>query len=131
MVLSKFDSLSLRPPTPPKDLEDREQEQAANAAIDDFLSDPFGEHAALPKPIACAKYVLNTPEPSPSSDISIPSSSASRQKRVNFELQTCTIPQKKAVAQSWTPTRSSPLRALPQTRVSRPLKSILKPSTLR
>ena len=121
MVLSKFDSLSVRPPTPPKDLE---------ATIPDadetlqFLDDPFGEKPTLPK-LASTKALLNTPEQSPSSDISIPSSSASR-KRVNFELQTCAISRTKAIAQPWSPQRSSPLRPLPQTRVSMPLKSILK-----
>lgn len=126
MVFSKFDSLSVRPPTPPKDLED--QPQDADDTLDKFLEDPFGDKPALPRAIATTKSLLNTPEQSPSSDISIPSSAASRQKRVNFELQLCTVPHKKAVAHSWTPTRSSPLRPLPQTRVSRPLKSILKPS---
>jgi hypothetical protein len=126
MVLSKFDSLSVRPPTPPKDLEDLPQQ--ADDTLDQFLEDPFGEKPALPRAVATTKSLLNTPEQSPSSDISIPSSSASRQKRVNFELQLCSVPHKKAVAHSWTPTRSSPLRPLPQTRVSRPLKSILKPS---
>ncbi|KAH7093306.1 Rap1-interacting factor 1 N terminal-domain-containing protein [Paraphoma chrysanthemicola] len=123
MVFSKFDSLSVRPPTPP--LHDHVQDVDETLQ---FLEDPFGEKPALPKSIAATKNLLNTPEQSPSSDISIPSSSASRQKRVEFELQTCSIPRKKAVAQSWTPTRSSPLRPLPQTRVSKPLKSILKPS---
>ncbi|KAF1911420.1 Rap1-interacting factor 1 N terminal-domain-containing protein [Ampelomyces quisqualis] len=126
MVVSRLDALSRRPPTPPKDVHDHEQ--AANEAIDDFLQDPFGVHTALPTTRAPAPNPLNTPEPSPASDSSIPSSSASRRKRVNFELQTCTLPPGKALAQSWTPTRSSPLRALPQTRVSRPLKSILKPA---
>ncbi|EAT86466.2 hypothetical protein SNOG_06635 [Parastagonospora nodorum SN15] len=126
MVFSKFDSLSVRPPTPPKDLED--QPQAADEALNQFLEDPFGETPALPKVVAATKNLLNTPEQSPSSDISIPSSSASSRKRVNFELQLCTTPHKKAIARSWTPSRSSPLRPLPQTRVSRPLKSILKPS---
>lgn len=123
MVLSKFDSLSVRPPTPPKDLDGVQD-------TDDtlqFLDDPFGEKPVLPN-ITAAKALLNTPEQSPSSDITIPSSSASRTKRVNFELQACTIASKKSIAQSWTPTRSSPLRPLPQTRVSKPLKSILKPS---
>jgi hypothetical protein len=126
MVFSKFDSLSVRPPTPPKDLEGHVPD--ADDTLEQFLVDPFGEGPALPKVIATTKALLNTPEQSPSSDISIPSSSASRQKRVNFELQTCAASHKKAVAQSWTPTRSSPLRPLPQTRVSRPLKSILKPA---
>lgn len=126
MVFSKFDSLSVRPPTPPKDLED--QPQAADEALNQFLEDPFGEAPALPKVIATTKNLLNTPEQSPSSDISIPSSSASRRKRVNFELQLCTTPHNKTITRSWTPSRSSPLRPLPQTRVSRPLKSILKPS---
>jgi hypothetical protein len=125
MVFSKFDSLSVRPPTPPKDLHDHVQD--ADETLQ-FLEDPFGEKPALPKVIAATKNLLNTPEQSPSSDISIPSSSAGRQKRVEFEVQTCTILHKKAAAQSWTPTRSSPLRPLPQTRVSKPLKSILKPS---
>lgn len=124
MVLSKFESLSVRPPTPPKDLEP--PEQGADETLQ-FLDDPFGEKPVLPK-ITATKTLLNTPEQSPSSDISIPTSSASARKRVNFELQTCTIPSKKAIAQSWTPTRSSPLRPLPQTRVSHPLKSILKSS---
>lgn len=125
MVFSKFDALSVRPPTPPKDLHDHEEPEA-DATLQ-FLEDPFGDKPVLPR-IAAAKTLLNTPEQSPSSDISIPSSSASRSKRVNFELQTCAHPSKRAIAHSWTPTRSSPLRPLPQTRVSKPLKSILKPS---
>jgi hypothetical protein len=126
MVFSKFDSLSARPPTPPKELHDHVPN--ASEAVDQFLEDPFGDLPVLPKVVAATKALLNTPVQSPSSDISIPSSSASRQKRVNFQLQTCTIPLKKALAPDWTPTRSSPLRPLPQTRVSKPLKSILKPS---
>jgi hypothetical protein len=124
MVLSKFDSLSVRPPTPPKDQED------ADAGADEtlqFLEDPFGE-SPIPPRLKAAKTLPNTPEQSPSSDISVPSSSASTRKKVNFELQTCPIPSKRAIAQNWTPTRSSPLRPLPQTRLTRPLKSILKPS---
>ena len=120
MVLSKFDSLSVRPPTPPKDLQDTGADETLQ-----FLQDPFGDKPIPPR-LKEAKKVPSTPEQSPSSDISIPSSSASARKRVNFEL--CDIPSKKAIAHSWTPTRSSPLRPLPQTRVTQPLKSILKPS---
>ncbi|KAL6712221.1 hypothetical protein ACN47E_000098 [Coniothyrium glycines] len=126
MVFSKFDSLSVRPPTPPRDLHDHEPEPDTDATLQ-FLQDPFGDKPVLPR-IAATKAVLNTPEQSPSSDISIPSSTGSRRKRVEFELQTCANPTQKAIAQSWTPTRSSPLRPLPQTRVSKPLKSILKPA---
>jgi hypothetical protein len=125
MVLSKFDSLSVRPPTPPKNPED--ELPAADATLQ-FLDDPFGEKPALPKVVTATKRLLNTPDQSPSSDISIPSSAASRQKRVNFELQICAISPKKAAAHSWTPSRSSPLRSLPQTRALGPLRSILKPS---
>jgi hypothetical protein len=128
MVFSKFESLSVRPPTPPKDVEDSDKDVDIDETLQ-FLEDPFGEKPPQPKAIAkvAAKKLLNTPEQSPSSDIDIPSSSA-RKKRVNFEVQTCHSPQKKAVIKSWTPTRSSPLRPLPQTRVSLPLKSILKPT---
>lgn len=128
MVLSKFDSLSVRPPTPPKDVEDSDKDADIDETVQ-FLEDPFGEKPAQPKAVTkvAAKKLLNTPEQSPSSDISIPSSSA-RKKRVNFEVQICESPQKRAVIKSWTPTRSSPLRPLPQTRVSLPLKSILKPT---
>ncbi|KAJ4350586.1 hypothetical protein N0V95_004637 [Ascochyta clinopodiicola] len=128
MVLSKFDSLSVRPPTPPKDVEDSDKDVDVDETLQ-FLEDPFGDKSAQLKAVAkvAAKKLLNTPEQSPSSDISIPSSSA-RKKRVNFEVQTCVSPHKKAIIKSWTPTRSSPLRPLPQTRVSLPLKSILKPS---
>ncbi|KAI4606409.1 hypothetical protein J4E80_010161 [Alternaria sp. BMP 0032] len=122
MVSSKFESLSVRPPTPPKDQEDT----AADETVQ-FLQDPFGEKPIPPR-LRAAKRVPNTPEQSPSSDIDIPSSSASARKRVNFELQLCDIPTNKAVAQSWTPTRSSPLKPLPQNRLTKPLKSILKPS---
>ncbi len=124
MVLSKFDSLSVRPPTPPKDLQDDLPD--ADETLQ-FLQDPFGDKPAIPKHIA-PKTLLNTPVQSPSSDISIPSSSASTRKRVNFELQTCALPISKSLPQSWSPHRSSPLRPLPQTRVLMPLKSILKPS---
>lgn len=128
MVLSKFESLSVRPPTPPKDVEDSDKDVDVDETVQ-FLEDPFGEKPAQPKAVAkvAAKKLLHTPDQSPSSDFSIPSSSA-RKKRVNFEVQTCDSPQKKAVIKSWTPTRSSPLRPLPQTRVSLPLKSILKPT---
>lgn len=128
MVFSKFESLSVRPPTPPKDVEDSDKDVDIDETLQ-FLEDPFGEKPPQPKAIAKvgAKKLFNTPEQSPSSDIDIPSSSA-RKKRVNFEVQTCDSPQKKAVIKSWTPTRSSPLRPLPQTRVSLPLKSILKPT---
>ncbi|KAF3044330.1 hypothetical protein E8E12_008422 [Didymella heteroderae] len=128
MVLSKFESLSVRPPTPPKDVEDSDKDVDIDETLQ-FLEDPFGEKPPRPKAIAkvAAKKLLNTPEQSPSSDIDVPSSSAQK-KRVNFEVQTCDSPQKKAVIKSWTPTRSSPLRPLPQTRVSLPLKSILKPT---
>ncbi|KAF2853284.1 hypothetical protein T440DRAFT_445226 [Plenodomus tracheiphilus IPT5] len=126
MVFSKFTSLSVRPPTPPKDLYANEDDLDETLR---FLDDPFGDKP-LPPRVTAAKAVLSTPEQSPSSDISIPSSSASRRKKVNFELQTCAIPNKNknAITKNWTPTRSSPLRPLPQTRVSIPLKSILKPS---
>lgn len=128
MVLSKFESLSVRPPTPPKDVEDSDKDADIDETVQ-FLEDPFGEKPAQPKAVTkfAAKKLLSTPDQSPSSDISIPSSSA-RKKKVNFEVQTCESPQKKAIIKSWTPTRSSPLRPLPQIRVSLPLKSILKPT---
>ncbi|KAF1940304.1 hypothetical protein EJ02DRAFT_513228 [Clathrospora elynae] len=122
MVFSKLDSLSVRPPTPPKDQEDAGADETLQ-----FLDDPFGEKPIPPR-VTTANTLLSTPEQSPSSDLSIPSSAASTRKRVNFELQTCPIAGNKTIAHSWTPTRSSPLRPLPQTRVSKPLKSILKPS---
>lgn len=123
MVLSKFEALSVRPPTPPKDLQDTGADETL-----EFLQDPFGEKKPVPPRLKAAK-VPNTPEQSPSSDIDIPSSAASTRKRVNFELHTsCNPIGSKAIAQSWTPTRSSPLRPLPQTRLTKPLKSILKPS---
>jgi hypothetical protein len=121
-MVSKFEALTVRPPTPPKDQEDTGADETQQ-----FLEDPFGEKPIPPR-LKAAKKPPNTPEQSPSSDIDIPSSSASARKRVNFELQLCNIPSKKAIAQSWTPTRSSPLRPLPQTRLTKPLKSILKPS---
>lgn len=128
MVLSKFESLSVRPPTPPKDVEDSDKDVDVDETLQ-FLEDPFGEKSVQPKAVGkvAAKNLLNTPEQSPSSDINVPGSSAQK-KRVNFEVQTCVSPHKKAVIKTWTPTRSSPLRPLPQTRVSLPLKSILKPS---
>jgi hypothetical protein len=123
-MVSKFDSLSARPPTPPKDLKDIDTE------IDDalqFLDDPFGTKQLL-KTAVPTKALLNTPEQSPSSS-EAGTSSTSRKKRVNFEPQICTIPKSSALTtQSWTPRHSSPLRPLPQTRVSRPLRSILKPA---
>ena len=126
MVLSRFESLSVRPPTPPKDVEEANKDIDIDIDIDEtlqFLEDPFGDKPVQPRAVArvTAKKPLNTPDQSPSSDISIPDSSA-RKKRVNFEVLTCDSPQKKATIQSWTPTRSSPLRPLPQTRVSLPLK---------
>ncbi|KAG9193883.1 hypothetical protein G6011_03918 [Alternaria panax] len=121
-MVSKFEALSVRPPTPPKDQEDTGADETLK-----FLEDPFGEKPIPPRLKAAGKPP-NTPEQSPSSDIDVPSSAASARKRVNFELQLCSLPSTKAVAQSWTPTRSSPLRPLPQTRLTKPLKSILKPA---
>jgi hypothetical protein len=123
MVLSKFDSLSVRPPTPPKDLKDLHDQEDIDEALE-FMSDPFGT-SELPPALPVAKPSLSTPASSPSSD-NIPSSSS--KKRVNFEIPTCIAPDGGRVIQAWTPVRSSPLRPLPQTRVSKPLKSILKPS---
>lgn len=122
MVFSKFESFSVRPPTPPKDLKE------INAALQ-FLDDPFGTKPPPTTSSKTAKSSLNTPEQSPSSELGDPLSSSSRKKRVNFELRTCSIPVKDGLtAQPWTPRHSSPLRPLPQTRVSKPLKSILKAS---
>jgi len=125
--VSKFHALSVRPPTPPKDFED--SNQAADEVLD-FLQDPFGTKEPVAKTIV-ATTVLSTPQTSPAPENTLPSSTASssRKKRVNFEPQSCPRPANGiAVAHSYIPTYSSPLRPLPQTRVSRPLKSILKPS---
>ncbi|KAL1794518.1 hypothetical protein ACET3X_007939 [Alternaria dauci] len=121
-MVSKFQALSVRPPTPPKDQEDTGADETLQ-----FLEDPFGEKPVPPR-LKAAKKPPSTPEQSPSSDIDVPSSAASARKRVNFELELCNLPSTKAIAQSWTPTRSSPLRPLPQTRLTKPLKSILKPA---
>ena len=90
MVLSRFESLSVRPPTPPKDVEEANKD--IDIDIDEtlqFLEDPFGDKPVQPRAVArvTAKKPLNTPDQSPSSDISIPDSSASK-KRVNFEVLT-------------------------------------------
>ncbi|KAL1594432.1 hypothetical protein SLS60_010192 [Paraconiothyrium brasiliense] len=125
--LFSFESLSVRPPTPPREIDDADP----NAdGILDFLDDPFGTKEPVAKVIA-AKPLLNTPQTSPSSESGIPSSSArssSRKKRVNFEAQLGTTNGNGISSQSFIPLQSSPLRPLPQTRVSKPLKSILKPS---
>ncbi|KAF2642874.1 hypothetical protein P280DRAFT_540852 [Massarina eburnea CBS 473.64] len=132
-MVSRFEALCVRPPTPPpsKDLD-----TAGDDADDllDFLSDPFAAHAAHSKtPIAAlgaAKPLLSTPQTSPSSDAAIPSSSGRRKKRVNFDSVACAIPSASAPrpsSRTATPLHSSPLRPLPQTRLSKPLKSILKP----
>lgn len=123
-MVSKFEALSVRPPTPPKDVE--ESDKDADETLQ-FLADPFGDKPVLAKLPLPTKALLSTPLQSPSSDIDIPSSLASARKRVNFELTTCPSRHTKAVAQSWTPTRSSPLRPLPHLRDLKPLKSILKP----
>ncbi|KAF2749778.1 hypothetical protein M011DRAFT_484473 [Sporormia fimetaria CBS 119925] len=127
MVSSKFDSFSARPPTPPKDAHD---DLDAELAIDDaleLLQDPFGTQQALA--MTAAEHTLDTPGPSPPSS-SPAGSTASSKKRVNFELQASTIAPgtRPSNVGPWTPHRSSPLRPLPQTRVSNPLKSILKPT---
>jgi hypothetical protein len=124
-MVSRFDSFSIRPPTPPKDLKDIDSE--LSDALE-FIQDPFGTGQILTS-VATAKPLLNTPEQSPSSETANSSSTGSRKKKVNFELQTCTIPTNNGpLAKPWTPVHSSPLRPLPQTRVSKPLKSILKAS---
>ncbi|KAF2262681.1 hypothetical protein CC78DRAFT_569549 [Lojkania enalia] len=123
---SKFESFSIRPPTPPKEIKDLAND--ADEALE-FMSDPFGTESELPKvatTLASAKSLLNTPEQSPSSETGGSTNSDRRRKRVNFELPICIIPDNGLAARPWTPLRSSPLRPLPQTRVSKPLKSILK-----
>ncbi|KAF2274700.1 uncharacterized protein EI97DRAFT_421878 [Westerdykella ornata] len=123
MVSSKFECLSIRPPTPPKDLKDIDIQ--INDAIQ-LLDDPFGTKTLL-KLALSDKALLNTPDSSPSSGTSV--SSSSKKKRVNFELQGCCSGKSSdLIVQPWTPQKSSPLRPLPQTRISKPLKSILKPS---
>jgi hypothetical protein len=126
MVLSnsKFQSLSIRPPTPPKDIEDSDKD--ADDTLD-FLQDPFGTRVPVAK-VAVTKSHLTTPEQSPSSDGDIHSSFTARKKRVNFHPQPCTTRASGLNPQSFIPLYSSPLRPLPQTRLSKPLKSILKPS---
>ncbi|KAJ4359794.1 uncharacterized protein N0V89_000350 [Didymosphaeria variabile] len=124
---SKFESLSVRPPTPPREIDYADPN--ADEVLD-FLKDPFGTKEPVAKVIA-AKTLLNTPQTSPSSESGIPSSSArssSRKKKVNFEAQLGTTNGNAISSQSFIPLQSSPLRPLPQTRVSKPLKSILKPS---
>jgi hypothetical protein len=123
MVFSKLASLSVRPPTPPKDVKEHED-------IDDtlaFMQDPFGIN---PRPTAniSSTSLLNTPDRSPSSETGNSLSSTVRKKRVSFQLQTCSTPNKLLPTRQFTPIRSSPLRPLAQTRVSGPLKSILKAS---
>lgn len=127
MVSSKFDSITAaaRPPTPPKD--HVEIDNDINEALE-LLQDHYGTQEVLRKAVA-AQTLLNTPRHSPSSDPPSSLTSTARKKRVNFELQTaCAIPQSSGhvISQPWTPRDSSPLRPLPQTRTSRPLKSILK-----
>lgn len=123
MAFSKFESISVRPPTPPKELRETQVEEDPETL--QFLQDPFG----IQKPVAAlsssAAASLNTPDSSPSSELTDPLLSSSRKKRVSFEPKTCTIPAH-LTAQPWTPQRSSPLRPLPQLRVSKPLKPILK-----
>ncbi|KAF2468541.1 uncharacterized protein BDR25DRAFT_344263 [Lindgomyces ingoldianus] len=121
MVLStsKFETFSVRPPTPPKDLD-----KEVNEALE-FLDDPFGTKLLLNR-ISTSKSHLSTPAQSPSSETANSTNSSSRKKRVNFEIPTCTLPATSLAPHHWTPLHSSPLRPLPQTRVSRPLKSILK-----
>ncbi|KAF2193346.1 hypothetical protein K469DRAFT_744985 [Zopfia rhizophila CBS 207.26] len=116
---SKFESFAHRPPTPPKDL-GKDLDEALR-----FLDDPFGTKTLLSR-VTARESLLNTPEQSPSSGTETGTNSRSRKKRVNFELPTCTIPNNGLIPHQWTPLCSSPLRPLPQTRVSKPLKSILK-----
>ncbi|KAF2874502.1 Rap1-interacting factor 1 N terminal-domain-containing protein [Massariosphaeria phaeospora] len=119
---SKFESLPTRPPTPPKEVEDTEKD--INDTLQ-FLDDPFGIKPVVGM-VAAPPPSLNTPSQSPSSEAPTPSSSATRMKRVNFQFSTCAIPTNGSSPQPWTPANSSPLRPLPQTRVLKPLKSILK-----
>jgi hypothetical protein len=118
---SKFDSMSSRPPTPPKDLHDEDQD--ADIALQ-FLQDPFGTRTHATKAVA-KQALLTTPEQSPSSEIGSVSSPGSSRKRVSF-IQTCAAAHKGLSPAQYTPRHSSPLRPLPQTRVLKPLKSILK-----
>ena len=116
---SKFESISVRPPTPP--LKDHDPD--ADIALQ-FLDDPFGTKTLAAK-VAREQSLLSTPQQSPSSEIGS-SSAGSNRKRVSFGLQTCATQHKGLSPAQWIPRHSSPLRPLPQTRVIRPLKSILK-----
>ncbi|KAF2001935.1 hypothetical protein P154DRAFT_463475 [Amniculicola lignicola CBS 123094] len=121
---SKFETFSARPPTPPKDPQGNDVDVDLDATLS-FLDDPFGAKTHATRSTA-AKALLSTPEQSPSSDIAPGTGSSSAKKRVNFELLPSTKPPN--ALHLHTPHRSSPLRPLPQTRVSKPLKSILKAS---
>ncbi|KAF2197514.1 hypothetical protein GQ43DRAFT_484083 [Delitschia confertaspora ATCC 74209] len=120
MVFTKFDSLSCRPPTPPKDID-----KAVDEALQ-FLSDPFETESLPLKPLP-RNVFLSTPNTSSPSGPGSEKSSSKRRKRVNFEIPPCPIPKSGLVSHQLTPIRSSPLRSFSQTRVSKPLKSILKP----
>lgn len=122
---SKLESLSVRPPTPPRDIHDADPDAEE---VLDFLKDPFGTKEPVAK-VTAAKTLLNTPQTSPSSESGVPSScTSSRKKKVNFEARPAAANGNGVSSQSFVPLHSSPLRPLPQTRVSKPLKSILKPS---
>ncbi|KAH7135486.1 Rap1-interacting factor 1 N terminal-domain-containing protein [Dendryphion nanum] len=129
MVFSKFESFAARPPTPPKDLKEVNDSDIDEALR--FLEDPFGTNNHIAATTTVARSLLNTPVQSPSSELGGNlASSGSQKKRVNFEIPPCPAPAPASTASPhpWTPLHSSPLRPLPQTRISRPLKSILKPS---
>ncbi|CAI6320586.1 unnamed protein product [Periconia digitata] len=133
-MVSPFRSLCVRPPTPPPaktPADDTTNNQVDDQDADEllnFLNDPFGTKDPASKPVvSSAQKLLSTPRSSPASDSAVPLSSASRRKRVLFEPKPSAIPSTGFVQQTSTPLHSSPLRPLPQTRVSKPLKSILKP----
>lgn len=130
-MVSPFQSLCARPPTPPKHAVDEADNNRNNVheadEVLDFIKDPFVTKDPRSNLLSATNVPLSTPQSSPASSVALPSSSASRQKRVLFEPKPSAIPTTGFTQQTSTPLHSSPLRSLPQTRVSKPLKSILKP----
>ncbi|PVI05100.1 hypothetical protein DM02DRAFT_725329 [Periconia macrospinosa] len=132
-MVSPFQSLCARPPTPPPaklavhDNNNNHDADQDAEELQDFLNDPFATKDTVSTVVSAAQKLLSTPQSSPASDSAIPLSSASRRKRVLFEPKPSAIPNGAFTQQTSTPLHSSPLRPLPQTRISKPLKSILKP----
>ncbi|KAF2804647.1 uncharacterized protein BDZ99DRAFT_525478 [Mytilinidion resinicola] len=117
-------SFARQPPTPPRDKKLDQDIDDILAAFDTPFSieddeKPTRSKSIESKPVQRKLFVDTPPEQSPSSSADSDQSRVAGRKQVNFNE---VVPP----PHQWSPAQT-PLRPLPQTRVTAPLKSILKP----